>query len=92
MMELMTVSCGTHGERVSAVVCQHLMQAEIAPLGFVENSNEPNDLQAWCHLCEQEFQKEGDMTDAFRQFNGMAIVCVVCYEIFKVRHTITVIQ
>lgn len=39
MMELMTVSCGTHGERVSAVVCQHLMQAEIAPLGFVENSN-----------------------------------------------------
>lgn len=32
------------------------------------------------------------MTDAFRQFNGMAIVCVVCYDESKARHAISVTQ
>ena len=27
------------------------------------------------------------MTDAFREFNSMAIVCVVCYGEAKARHT-----
>ena len=88
----MMINCGPHGERVSAVVCQHLMQAEPAPVGFVENSDDPNDLQAWCHLCEDTFQREGDMTDAFRKFNGMAIVCVVCYSEAKTRHTVAASQ
>lgn len=88
----MLVNCGPHGERISAVVCQHLLQATPAPAGFIENSDDPNDLQAWCYLCEETFQREGDMTDAFLEFNGMAVVCVVCYSEANTRHTIAVSQ
>lgn len=90
--EPMMIHCGQHGERVSAVVCQHLLQRDISPSGFVENSDDPHDLQAWCHLCEERFLLEGEMTDAFRRFNGMAIVCVVCYDESKARHAISVTQ
>jgi len=86
--EPMTVNCGPHGERISAVVCKHLLQGEPAPAGFIENSDDPNDLQAWCYRCEEKFLQEGDKTDAFRQFNGMAIVCVVCYNEAKSCHVI----
>jgi hypothetical protein len=65
-----------------------MLQRQLAPAGFVENSSDPNDLQAWCYLCEETFQREGDMTDAFKEFNGTAIVCVVCYDEIKSRHTI----
>lgn len=65
-----------------------MLEPEPAPAGFIENSSDPNDLQAWCHLCEGKFEQEGGMTDAFREFNGMAIVCVVCYGEAKTRHSI----
>ena len=82
------IGCGEHGERVSAVVCKHMLRGQPAPAGVVENSNDPHDLQAWCYLCEDKFQQEGDMTEAFREFNGMAIVCVVCYDEIKAHHAI----
>jgi hypothetical protein len=66
-----------------------MLPSQPAPAGFVENSSDPNDLQAWCYHCEEKFQQEGDMTDAFREFNGMAVVCVVCYIEAKMRHTVT---
>lgn len=90
--EPMMIGCGPHGERIAAIVCQHLLQGKPAPSGIVENSSDPNDLQAWCYLCEDKFQREGDMTDAFREFNGMVVICVVCYAEAKVRHTITADQ
>ncbi|RYG97614.1 MAG: hypothetical protein EON58_09330 [Alphaproteobacteria bacterium] len=90
--EPMMIHCGPHGDRISAVVCKHLLQGQLAPAGFVENSSDPNDLQAWCYLCEDKFQLEADMTDAFREFNGMAIVCVVCYAEAKARHSIAASQ
>ena len=86
--EPMMVKCGSHGERVSAVVCKHVLQSQPAPAGFIENSDDTNDLQAWCYHCEEKFQQEGGMTDAFKEFNDMAIVCVVCYGEAKSRHTI----
>ena len=76
--EPLLVDCGPHGQRVAATVCQHLLLVDPAPVGFVENSDDPNDLQAWCGLCEEAFQQEGGLTDAFRAFTGMALVCVVC--------------
>ena len=86
--EPMMINCESDAERVSAVVCKHMLRSQPAPAGFIENSDDPNDLQAWCYLCEELFQQEQDMTGAFREFNGMAIVCVVCYEEAKERHTI----
>ena len=32
--------------------------------------------------------KEGGVTDTFREFNGMVIVCVVCYAEAKSRHSL----
>ena len=76
----MMLDCGIHGKRISAVVCRHMIRGEPAPSGFIENRSDPDDLQArLCHQCEEEFEKEDGMTDAFRQFNGMTLVCVVCY-------------
>ena len=48
--------------------------------GFIENSSVPNDLQAWCYQCEAVFEEEDGMTERFREFNQMSVVCVNCYE------------
>ena len=82
------LNCGTHGERASAVVCKHMLHNEPAPAGFIENSSDPADLQAWCYRCEEKFEQEGGMTDAFRMFNAMALVCIDCYKEEKVRHSL----
>jgi hypothetical protein len=86
--EPLLIDCGPHGKRVSAVVCQHLIGPNDVPAGFVENRSDPNDLQAWCHACEGLFQQEDGMTDVFREFNDLRIVCVVCYAEIKARHSL----
>jgi len=83
----MTIECPPHGTRVSAVVCRHLLSKTGVPAGFIENSDDPDDLQAWCGDCEAMFLREGDKTDAFMAFNDFAIVCVVCYAESKSRHS-----
>jgi len=83
----MMIGCGEHGERISAVVCGHMLRGEPAPAGFVENSRDQNDLQAWCSACEELFQREGEMTETFRAFNRMSIVCIACYAEAKIRHS-----
>lgn len=55
-------------------------------MGFVENSNDPDDLQAWCLECEKMFVREGSMTPAFLEFNSFVVVCVDCYAQLKARH------
>lgn len=81
------VDCGAHGKRVSAIVCRHLLTEKQRTLGFVENSSDPKDLQAWCDDCEEMFVREGELTEAFQAFCDMAIVCVVCYDTIKKLHT-----
>ncbi|HEY0505618.1 MAG TPA: hypothetical protein VGD42_19195 [Lysobacter sp.] len=54
--------------------------------GFVENSDDPRDLQARCVACEAVFLQEGDRTEAFCRFNDRAIVCADCYRELKARH------
>lgn len=81
------VNCGEHGERISAVVCRHHLGESDSPRGFIENSTLPHDLQAWCDACEELFEREGALTDAFRKFNSFAIVCVECYAQLKARHS-----
>ena len=57
------------------------------PVGFIENSSDPNDLQAWCEGCEEMFLAEGDKTVAFEAFNDRAIVCSICYDELKAKHS-----
>jgi hypothetical protein len=56
-------------------------------VGFVENTSDPHDLQAWCDECEAYFTREGALTEAFKRFNDFAVVCVACYSELKARHS-----
>jgi len=81
------IDCGLHGKRLAAVVCGHMVDSKVSSVGFVENNDDPSDLQAWCEDCEEVFLREGDKTEAFRDFNRMAMVCVCCYQELKDRHS-----
>jgi len=80
------VTCERHGRSVAAVVCCHMIESDEA-VGFVENSSDPDDLQAWCELCEEMFLAEGDKTPAFEEFNDRAIICRECYRTLKSKHS-----
>ena len=86
--EPLWVDCGSHGKRVASVVCQHLLEST-SPVGFVENSSDPNDLQAWCDACERMFVAVDGKTPAFVAFNNRAIVFCVYYAAFKKQHAVT---
>jgi len=77
--EKISIRCGTHGTRIPAIVCCHMIQAKDLAVGFVENSSDPDDLQAWCAACEQIYLEEGDKTERFKAFNDFKVVCDFCY-------------
>ena len=80
------IDCGAHGRCVAAVVCGHMIQSKDRSVGFIENSSDPSDLQAWCDECEKMFLHEGDKTETFLAFNQMAVVCDRCYAELKNKH------
>jgi hypothetical protein len=85
--ESQAIACSKHGRGTAAIVCQHHVLIDDRSVGFVENSSDPKDLQAWCDQCEAVFLEEGDKTERFRTHNGMTVVCVRCYEQLKLRHS-----
>ena len=86
--ECLEIDCDEHGKGVAAVVCGHLLLNNGTPLGIVENCTEPGDLQAWCYACEYVFEQEEDLTEAFKKFNNMKLVCEECYSQIKKRHLV----
>lgn len=85
--EPMMIDCDVHGAGRSAVVCRHHLRPTDSILGFVENSSDPDDLQAWCNACEEMFLREQELTEAFREFNDFAVVCIECYARLKKLHS-----
>ena len=81
-----SILCEIHGDRSGTVVCRHHLQAIGRVVGFVENSTDPDDLQAWCDDCERLFVQEDGLTEVFRLFNDFAVVCDACYARLKARH------
>lgn len=81
------IDCAEHGPSVDSVLCQHLADLSGPPLGFVENSSDPNDLQAWRRQCEKMFKAEGGMTKAFVKFNDFVVKCAGCYGDAKAHHS-----
>ena len=81
------IDCAEHEQGIACVVCTHMVAARDAAVGFVENSSDPDDLQAWCDACEAMFLREDGMTEAFLEFNGMTVVCDTCYAKHKARHS-----
>ena len=86
--EDLTIDCVKHGVAITATVCSHLVNNNGAPLGIIENSSEPNDLQCWCYACEYLFLQEADRTDVFRKFCNFSVVCSECYKEIKLAHDI----
>jgi hypothetical protein len=84
----LVTTCDAHGRRPPAIVCCHMVEAKDMSVGFVENSSDPDDLQAWCNACERLFIEEGDKTERFVEFNDFKVVCDVCYANLKRRHSI----
>lgn len=82
-----TVDCDTHGRQAGAIVCRHMINTKDRVVGFVENSDDPNDLQAWCDACEALFLQECELTETFREFCDMSVVCTDCYHTYKARHS-----
>jgi hypothetical protein len=80
------IDCDSHGSRGSAIVCRHHLDVRDRPAGFIENSDDPDDLQAWCDACEDLFLRERDKTERFLKFNSFAVVCVDCYAQLRERH------
>lgn len=82
----LTIQC-VHGNRTAAVVCGHMIAPTSRCLGFVENSSDPDNLQAWCDECESFYLRERGLTAAFEEFNDRKIVCDFCYQLFRERHS-----
>lgn len=70
------------------MVCCHMIDSKELAVGFVENNDDPNDLQAWCNSCETLFLREKELTEEFRKFNDMKVVCDFCYDLLKQRHSL----
>lgn len=82
----MLIDCECHGTSITAVVCGHLVGNVVHPLGFIENCADPHDLQGWCYACEYVFLQKEEMTQKFREFNKMSVVCGSCYAEIKAKH------
>lgn len=85
---VISINCKEHGTAESAIVCSHLINNYGAPLGFVENSSVPGDLQGWCYACEHLYLEEQEMSEKFKEFTNIAVVCVECYKNIKLHHDI----
>jgi hypothetical protein len=84
--EEFSIDCEVHGRGLSAIVCRHLISDSGIPLGFVENSSVPGNLQAWCQKCEKLFLKETALTENFLKFSDLACVCEKCYAEISKKH------
>lgn len=88
MADALWIECTQHGKTVAAAVCGHVVRNRTQPLGFVENSDDPDDLQGWCFACEYVYLQEEDKTPRFIGFCQHSIVCSMCYRDIKMFHQV----
>ena len=86
MTDKIDINCPHHGQAALASVCGHLVQNHGVPLGFVENSDDPDDKLGWCYACELVYLQEEDRTERFRAFTQHAVLCSHCYDQVKAHH------
>lgn len=81
------IDCPYHGRsKRIASVCGHLVKNRGFALGFIENSDDPEDKQGWCYACELVYLQEEDKTERFRSFTHHTVVCSKCYDEIKAHH------
>ena len=79
------IECPNHEYRRIAFVCQHLDREN--KVGFHEAFetfedmplDDEDDFQAWCDICEEVRQREGEWNDQSMAFAKIKLVCEKCY-------------
>jgi hypothetical protein len=76
----MAIKCATHGESEEAFICEHLM---LVPAQYwcsgEPTSSEPSP-DAWCTVCDQHFQAEGEWNEHNEGKVPIKLVCQGCYK------------
>jgi hypothetical protein len=75
------ILCETHGDRLEAFVCSHIVQSlrDGSAQGFNWTRDENGCVNAWCDLCDRELDKAGGAwNDATEAFARIALVCEGC--------------
>jgi len=82
-----TILCDEHISARMALVCSHLINADDKGFHEAIDSDEPIELddnyQAWCDDCERLWLQEEELSDTFKAFADMKVVCEECY--FKIK-------
>ncbi len=77
--------CTEHGKANAAYICEHLaMNPE--QQWYCDYPSEDNPWpDAWCELCDTEFQKEGEWNEKNDNFLKIKMICNHCYELFHAK-------
>jgi len=90
MTESKLVTCGKHGTRHAAFVCQHLVDG--IGLGFFTpnrprvSEDESDEQAAWCADCEKIRQGQDGWNDISEGFAGVTMICDVCFDAARVQN------
>ena len=73
------IHCDEHGEAYTCVICQHLLEGNVA--GFFCNEDEPDEQwpTAWCADCERYIASVTDWENE-EFWRRLRVVCHRCYE------------
>lgn len=80
MAELMTVDCPTHGKTHATFLCSHLAENPVQPWFCCYPSKDNPWPDAWCALCDAEYQKEGEWNERNTDKSKIQLACHHCYE------------
>lgn len=75
------VECGVHGKSSATFICQHLSNGEKLGFNLGFDPDQPDELypDAWCDLCDDVLEKEGEWNDTSEAFANIKLVCAQCY-------------
>lgn len=79
------IQCAEHSETVATFVCRHVREG--VGCGFHVSACDADDRwpDAWCDLCEQAFQREGEWNDTNEP--KISVLCTGCYETARARNS-----
>lgn len=80
------VTCGTHGESPATFACRHLTRG--VGCGYHASVDDPSDQwpDAWCDLCEEAFQTQGEWNDLSEKVADVKLMCSHCYDAARARN------
>ena len=77
------IECPVHGAVYETFVCSHLIDdPQQQWFGDYPTQDKPWP-DAWCGVCDREFQKEGEWNEKNEQNIEVKLLCHCCYEEFK---------